>query len=81
MDLFIRPTGEIAMLYDELLDLSSLGTMQIARASHVEPDSTGQWFAHLIDGPTLGPFPRRSEALAAEQQWLTHQVLNISSTD
>ena len=81
MDLFIRPTGEIDMLYDELLDLSSLGTMNIARASHVEPDSTGQWFAHLIDGPTLGPFCLRSEALAAEQQWLIDHVLNISPSD
>ncbi|MDB5348498.1 MAG: hypothetical protein JWP89_6875 [Schlesneria sp.] len=81
MDLYIRPNGEVATLYDELLDLSSLGMMQIARASHVEPDSTGQWFAYLIDGPTLGPFCRRSEALTAEQQWLINHVLNISPSD
>jgi hypothetical protein len=55
--------------------------LSIARASDVEPDATGQWFAHLIDGPTLGPFSRRSEALTAEQGWLIDHVLNISRPD
>ena len=44
----------------------------IARASHVEPDPDGRWQADLrpVGGPVLGPFDRRSEALAAELAWL-----------
>ena len=70
MDLLIDPSGEITTLYTEVLDLAALGTVNIQRASHVEPDSQGQWWAQLIDGPKLGPFPRRSDALAAEVAWL-----------
>ena len=40
-------------------------------ASHVEPDASGRWFAQIIDGPVLGPFEQRSEAIAAELAWLT----------
>ena len=80
MDLVIRPDGDITTLYSELLDLSALGVVNIARASHVEPDESGQWFAEIIDGPKLGPFSRRSEALAAEVAWLTeHRLQPLSS--
>ena len=71
MDVVITPDGTVTTLYTELLDLAALGAMNIARASQVEPDDRGQWFAQLIDGPTLGPYPRRSDALAAEVEWLT----------
>lgn len=81
MELFVRPDGQVAALYDELLDLSSLGTVHISRASHVEPDSTGRWFAHLINGPILGPFSRRSEAIDTEQRWLTDHQLNTAATE
>ena len=72
MDLFIRPNGEVATLYGELLDLASLGPMHITRASHVEPDARGHWWADLapVHGPKLGPFTARSAALTAEARWL-----------
>lgn len=70
MDLIVHPAGDVTTLYSELLDLSALGAMNIARASHVEPDASGQWFADIVNGPKLGPFARRSEALAAEVAWL-----------
>ena len=77
MDLFIAPNGAVTAIYDEAIDLNKLGTPTITRASHVEPDDEGQWFAQIIDGPKLGPFVRRSEALAAEVGWLTeHRLLN-----
>ena len=75
MQLIIKPGGAIETIYDELIDLCSLGRLQIARASHVEPAFTGSWFADLgpVNGPVLGPFHRRSEALDAERAWLeTH---------
>ncbi len=75
MEVIIDPVGTITTLYTELFDLAALGTQNIVRASQVEPDATGHWFAHLIDGPTLGPFSRRSDALAAEMAWLTEHRL------
>jgi hypothetical protein len=38
----------------------------------VEPDSDGNWWADMgpVEGPVLGPFGTRGEALAAERGWL-----------
>lgn len=71
MELVISPSGEITTIYNELLNLAALGARRIERASHVEPDGSGRWFAQIIDGPILGPFDSRSEAIAAEVTWLT----------
>jgi hypothetical protein len=72
MQLVITPDGAIRCLYDEAIDLSQFGPLSIARGSHVEPTARGQWQADLapVGGPTLGPFAVRSEALAAERDWL-----------
>jgi hypothetical protein len=72
MDLVIRPNGRVEALYDEVIDLRSLGSVSITRASHVEPDRDGLWLADLqpVAGPVLGPFGCRSEALDAERAWL-----------
>jgi hypothetical protein len=77
MDLVVSPTGEVTTLYTELLDLAALGALNITRASQVEPDVHGRWFAQIIEGPTLGPFAWRSEALAAEVAWLKQHRLRI----
>jgi hypothetical protein len=72
MKMVIAPGGNIRCLYGEELDFNALGRVTISRGSHVEPDEQGRWFADLspVSGPRLGPFALRSEALAAEQQWL-----------
>jgi len=72
MRLMIDPHGNIRCLYTEELDLSCFGLLAIRRASQVEPDPLGQWWADLspINGPRLGPFDLRSQALLAEQRWL-----------
>ena len=72
MELIIGPSGAIRCIYSEELDLHQLGRLQIERGSHVEPTSDGQWTADLspVGGPMLGPFPHRSDALAAELRWL-----------
>lgn len=75
MNVLIEPDGTVTTLYDERLDLSSLGELTLTRASHVDPDHEGQWWARLIEGPTLGPFPNRSAALAAEVDWLNRHRL------
>ena len=72
MELIIKPTGDVHCIYAEDVDLHALGQPKITRASHVEPDSTGRWVADLtpVAGPTLGPFDKRTDALAAEVKWL-----------
>jgi len=72
MDLIIDPDGNVRCLYTEQIDLHTLGRPTIRRGSHVEADRFGRWTADLAPagGPTLGPFPYRSQALAAERQWL-----------
>jgi hypothetical protein len=77
VQLIIRPGGRVHCLYDEAIDLTTLGTTAIVRASHVEPDDEGCWWANLepIHGPKLGPFRLRSEALQAEHRWLENNWL------
>jgi hypothetical protein len=79
MDLIISPAGIVRCLYGEALDLAVLGPLSISRASHVEPDEAGRWFADLspVAGPKLGPFVLRSEALAAEARWLSEHRLVV----
>jgi hypothetical protein len=69
--------GTVTLLYDEALDAAALGDVSIRRASHVEPDAAGSWWADLAPagGPRLGPFPLRSQALAAERAWLEEHLL------
>jgi hypothetical protein len=73
MKLRITPDGDIVFIWnDKLKDLLDLGESEIVRASHVEPTKDGRWAADLSpsNGPTLGPFSTRGEALNAEVQWL-----------
>lgn len=72
MQLIVTPHGTIRCLYDETLDLNALGQLEIQRGSHVEPTPDGQWLADMapVNGPTLGPYPLRSQALNAERDWL-----------
>ena len=72
MDLFVNSAGDIRCIYGEELDLRELGQLTITRASHVEPDRDGFWWADMgpVRGPVLGPFKNRTEALGAERGWL-----------
>ncbi len=72
MELIVAGDGGVRCIYDESLDLRALGKLQITRASHVEPDLDGNWWADMgpVGGPVLGPFGSRSEALQAEKRWL-----------
>jgi hypothetical protein len=77
LDLVILPSGVVRCIYGEQIELNSLGAPTISRGSHVEPDADGHWTANLapVGGPVLGPFARRSTALAAEQLWLAENWL------
>lgn len=72
MQLVVNPHGLMRCVYDEAIDLAAIGTLQITRGSHVEPTLDGRWTSDLspAQGPLLGPFTARSEALDAERRWL-----------
>jgi len=77
VEIVIGPNGDARTIYDERFDFACLGDVQIRRASHVEPDESGRWFADLspVGGPTLGPYGKRSAALEAEVEWLRLHAL------
>jgi hypothetical protein len=79
MRLVVDPRGQVRCLYGEAVDLASLGMLSIRRASLVEPDREGSWWADLspLGGPRLGPFTRRSLALDAERAWLEQHWLEV----
>ena len=77
MELVVDAGGSVRCIYDEALDLREIGKLQITRASHVEPDAEGYWWADMgpVGGQVLGPYGSRSEALRAERGWLArHEV-------
>jgi hypothetical protein len=78
MQLFVRPNGTAQCLYNEEINLAKLGTLDIKRASHVEPDpeNPGMWYADLapVGGPMLKGFATRAEALEAEANWLNTKM-------
>jgi hypothetical protein len=74
IDIIISKSGQIRFIYnDDLLSLAGLGTATIQRASHVEPSEDGSgWKADMspVNGPMLGPYTTRAEALEHEVDWL-----------
>jgi hypothetical protein len=78
----IESDGTAAAIYDDKIApvLEALGRARIARASHVEPTSDGWWIADLTpsQGPVLGPFRRRRDALDAERRWLERAMMEES---
>ena len=77
MQLIIEPSGNCRCVYSEAIDVRQLGSAVIQRGSHVEPTADGSWTADLspVNGPVLGPFSTRSEALDAEVEWLLENWL------
>jgi hypothetical protein len=73
MIVHITLTGELKFIWnDDLAPLLDLGKPTVQRASNVEPNEDGQWVADLspVNGPALGPYRLRGDALAAEVEWL-----------
>jgi hypothetical protein len=72
-------------IYDDRLTplFDNLGAAAVERASHVEPFTAGtagavSWTADMgpVNGPSLGPFPTREEALQAETRYLLANIIN-----
>lgn len=73
----IGKDGTLTMIYDDkLVGLLAQGQAVTTRASHVEP-AEGGWVADLspVNGPKLGPFPLRQEALDAEVAYLLENII------
>ena len=68
----ITTDGQARMVFDDRFDARCVGAAKIERGSHVEPTHDGRWTADLspVEGPLLGPFDKRKEALDAEVTWL-----------
>jgi hypothetical protein len=82
MELVVAAGGDVRCVYGEELDLREIGKLQITRASHVEPDRDGFWWAEMgpVDGPVLGPFRSRTEALEAERVWLATRLTETKAS-
>lgn len=80
MQLIIDVRGNCRCVYDESIPLPRLGRIKIRRGSHVEPVAGGSWIADMkpVDGPILGPFAFRTQALTAERRWLEKNWLPFS---
>jgi hypothetical protein len=78
MNIYFRPDGTAQCLYGEQISLGELGSLDIRRASHVEPSvaAPGEWYADLspVGGPMLDGFKTRADALAAEEKWLNARM-------
>ena len=71
--------GRMEFIYtDNLAPLLDEGDATVQRVSHVEPscvDGRHGWTADMtpVDGPVLGPFTTRADALDAEHVWLQRE--------
>lgn len=77
VEIIVNPRGAASCIYTDALSVRELSSAlgadcSIRRASMVEPTAEGAWEADMSpsDGPVLGPYPSRGEALAAEVEWL-----------
>jgi hypothetical protein len=68
-ELVVGVDGGMRCIDDEALDLREIGKLPITRASHVEPDAEGYWWAEITPsgGPVLGPFRTRTEAFGGRE--------------
>lgn len=75
--------GKIHFIYaDNMQSFLDMGEATVKRVSHVEPvtvDGEVQWSADMspVDGPVLGPYGSRQEALDEEVRWLNDNRLGI----
>lgn len=77
----VDTNGIMSFIYsDDMADLSKEGEVTITRASHVEPDGDGKWYADMspVGGPILSGFSLRQEALDAEISYLNSNLFGGS---
>lgn len=77
-ELSINADGKVRSIYDDASRdvLEEIGTVDVRRASNVEPDGAN-WRVDLspVGGPVVRPFRYRQEALDFEVEWLRRNWL------
>lgn len=79
MKIIVEKDGNIRFMYsDDFCDLMDEGKYKVCRVSHVEP-CDGGWSADLtpINGPILGPYKKRKDALDAEIEWINENNIPV----
>jgi len=69
MKVHISPDGTLTYLYTEDVDLYHMGEVTVSRLSNIEPVGL-EWEVIMRDGTNLGRYPKRSQALKAEVEYL-----------
>ena len=67
--LTVNNTGEAGCLYSELIDLSSIGSLQVSRASAIEFNHQKQKWEVQAEGKVLFTHTSRAVCLAWEIQY------------
>jgi hypothetical protein len=66
--LTVLTNGEAGCLYSELIDLSSIGLLEVSRASNIEFNQQKQMWEVRVDGKVLFAHSSRAVCLAWEIQ-------------
>lgn len=73
--------GTLRYVYDDDVHkhLSKLGEVSIKRATHVEPDENGLWYADLspVGGEKVTGFKTHQEAIDFELKWLNEHNIPL----
>ena len=73
--LHILPDGRVNGLYTEAIDLGSLGTLRIERASTIEFDNAAQlWRVFNRQGRCINASPSRSDCLNWEEDFFNANI-------
>ena len=67
--LMFRPDGTVGGLYTEAIDLTTLGTLRVERASQIEFDDRLQAWRVTVEGKVLFRAPTRKKCLEWERQY------------
>ncbi len=81
MLIVIESNGMLKHIYSDDFKIPHLGGGKIERASNVEPVHSGSesgWLVKIKEGPYLGPYARRDEALQREIDWLEAHDLGLA---
>jgi hypothetical protein len=68
--------GTLTTLYRDTFQLPDA---DLIRASRVEPRTSMEWYAHIMDGTCLGPYGTYGEAVAAEQNYVDLHLMELAA--
>ena len=82
MQIVVFPTAQLARFTMKSSTWLRWASCRFAEPAMSSPTNRGMRAdLALVCGPRLGPFDRRSQALAAEQAWLESELTDLSKRD